>query len=109
MIWVPISRNSRGSMALTLPWVPTDMKTGVSTTPWAVVNRPRRALVSRSFLSNSKDIWRRRGKPPAAITQQQNEGRGQRSEVRGQRDDVWVCMAQIHEALCGYDAFETAS
>src|SRR5664279_3234873 len=53
MIWVPISHSSRGSTALTLPWVPTDMKTGVSTTPWGVVNRPRRALDVASVFSSS--------------------------------------------------------
>src|ERR1035437_1805879 len=53
MIWVPISHNSRGSTALTLPCVPTDMKTGVSTTPCGVVSRPRRALEEVSVLSNS--------------------------------------------------------
>src|SRR5436305_491189 len=58
MIWVPISRNSRGSSALTLPWVPTDMKTGVSTTPWLVVKRPSRAFEEGSVLSNS-NIGRR--------------------------------------------------
>src|ERR1035438_5083082 len=53
MIWVPISRSSRGSIAFTLPCVPTDMKTGVSTTPCVVVNRPRRALELASVLSSS--------------------------------------------------------
>ena len=53
MIWVPISRSSRGSIAFTLPCVPTDMKTGVSTTPCGVVNRPRRALEVASVLSSS--------------------------------------------------------
>ena len=32
-------------MHFTVPCVPTGMKTGVSTTPWAVVSRPRRAAV----------------------------------------------------------------
>src|ERR1035441_2492110 len=53
MIWVPISCSSRGSIAFTLPRVPTDMKTGVSTTPCGVVNRPRRALLDASVLSSS--------------------------------------------------------
>src|SRR4051794_5808092 len=48
MICVPISRNSRGSIALTLPCVPTDINTGVSTTPWAVVSFPTRALDEES-------------------------------------------------------------
>jgi hypothetical protein len=43
----------RGSMALTEAWVPTGMKTGVSMTPWAVVSRPRRALVPGSVASSS--------------------------------------------------------
>ena len=38
---------------MTLPCVPTDIKTGVSTTPCGVVNRPRRALEEVSVFSNS--------------------------------------------------------
>src|SRR5712692_8270329 len=53
MICVPISRNSRGSSALTLPCVPTGMKTGVSTVPREVVSRPRRACEPASVWSNS--------------------------------------------------------
>src|ERR1043165_715287 len=53
MIRVPISINSRGSSALTLPWAPTGMNTGVSMTPCPVVSRPRRALQPGSVLSNS--------------------------------------------------------
>src|SRR5882724_6484690 len=53
MICVPISLSSRGSMAFTLACVPTDMNTGVSTTPCAVVNFPRRAFVDGSVLSSS--------------------------------------------------------
>src|SRR5882724_6986273 len=65
MICVPISRNSRGSSALTLPCVPTDMKTGVSTTPCGVVNRPRRALEVASDFNNSNigQVPRGRQKP----------------------------------------------
>src|SRR5438445_9995429 len=58
MICVPISRNSRGSIALTLPCVPTDMNTGVSTTPWAVVNRPSRAFELGSVFNNSNILAR---------------------------------------------------
>src|SRR5208282_1882353 len=53
MIWVPISRSSRGSSALTLACVPTGMNTGVATTPCAVERQPRRALVCESVLSSS--------------------------------------------------------
>src|SRR5271156_904376 len=53
MICVPISRSSRGSSALTLACVPTGMKTGVSTTPCAVVNFPKRAFVCESVLRSS--------------------------------------------------------
>ena len=52
MIWEPISHSSRGSSAFTLPCVPTDIKTGVSTTPCGVVNRPRRARELASVFSN---------------------------------------------------------
>ena len=42
-----------GVMALTVPWVPTGMKTGVRTSPWAVVIRPRRAFDFGSVFSKS--------------------------------------------------------
>ena len=54
MIWVPISRSSRDPCAFTLPCVPTDMKTGVSTTPCGVVSRPSRALEVGSRLEQLK-------------------------------------------------------
>ena len=38
-------------MAFTVPWVPTGMKTGVRTSPWAVVIRPRRAREFGSVFS----------------------------------------------------------
>ena len=62
MIWAPISRNWIGVTALTVPCVPTGMKMGVSTTPWGVVSRPRRAAVAGSVWSRAKcaDMsWRR--------------------------------------------------
>ena len=42
-------------MALTVPCVPTGMKTGVSTTPWGVVSRPRRAWEEGSVAKSSND------------------------------------------------------
>src|SRR5881628_157286 len=42
----PAASRSSGVSALTVACVPTGMKTGVSTTPWAVVRRPRRAAPS---------------------------------------------------------------
>src|SRR5688572_4899872 len=53
IICVPISSSSRGSSALTLAWVPTGMKTGVSIRPRHVVIRPRRAFELASVFSNS--------------------------------------------------------
>jgi len=44
IIWAPTSAVSvRGETAFTLPRVPTGMKTGVSTEPWAVSSWPARA------------------------------------------------------------------
>src|SRR5262245_27037048 len=43
---VPRPSRSRWVIALTAPCVPIGMKTGVSTVPWAVVMRPRRARPS---------------------------------------------------------------
>ena len=45
MIWAPTSTRSSGSSALTVAFVPTGMKTGVSTTPCGVSSRPTRARV----------------------------------------------------------------
>src|ERR1043166_1536885 len=53
MIWDLSSRSSRGLTALTEPWVPTGMNTGVSITPCAVVSWPRRAFVFLSVAFNS--------------------------------------------------------
>jgi hypothetical protein len=51
----PASRTSSGLRLLTVPWVPTGMKAGVSTTPCGVVSRPRRAApsVARSAKPNA--------------------------------------------------------
>jgi len=54
MIWAPISRSWRGVTDFTVPWVPTGMKMGVSTTPWRVRSRPRRAAVAVSVCRSSK-------------------------------------------------------
>src|SRR5471030_261683 len=43
MISAPVATISRGSMPLTVPYVPTGMKAGVSTVPRGKVKRPRRA------------------------------------------------------------------
>ena len=53
MISAPSSSSSSGVIALTVPCVPTGMKTGVSTSPCGVYKRPRRAAVSASSLINS--------------------------------------------------------
>src|SRR5688572_22595403 len=53
MICVPISTNSRGSSAFTLPCVPTGMNTGVSMTPCFVVSRPNRAWLCVSVFRSS--------------------------------------------------------
>ncbi len=57
MICVPISRNSRGSSALTLACVPTGMNTGVSITPRVVVSRPSRPFDAVSVSNNSNMRW----------------------------------------------------
>src|SRR5688572_28742611 len=62
MIWVPDLVSSRGSKALTLPCVPTGMKTGVSISPRAVVTRPRRALLVVSVFNNSHNEGRLKAK-----------------------------------------------
>ena len=42
-IVAPASSSCAGVTPLTEPWVATGMNAGVSTTPWGVVSRPRRA------------------------------------------------------------------
>src|SRR5258708_24622174 len=47
----PVAATASGVIALTVAAVPTGMNAGVSMTPCAVVNRPRRAAPSRSRTS----------------------------------------------------------
>src|SRR5436190_6121118 len=70
----PASVRSRLVNALTAPCVPTGMNTGVSTDPWAVVSRPRRARPSRASSSKRNVIAaailvRRRAAVPAGSRQ----------------------------------------
>src|SRR5258706_4735966 len=51
-ICAPTACRSSGLMALTVPYVPTGMKTGGSMLPWAKVKRPRRASPSLDRISN---------------------------------------------------------
>ena len=54
MICAPVSLICAGVRALTVPWVPTGMKMGVSMVPCSVDNRPRRAAVAVSVLISWK-------------------------------------------------------
>src|SRR5690242_13526605 len=58
MIEAPAPSNSWGVIPLTAPSVPTGMNAGVSTTPWGVVSRPRRAWPSVAR------TWKVRGMAP---------------------------------------------
>ena len=51
-ISAPVWRSIAGVIALTVAAVPTGMKAGVSTVPWALCRRPRRA--APSLASSSK-------------------------------------------------------
>src|SRR4029079_12794964 len=53
MICAPTASSSAGDIALTLPYVPTGMKIGVSTAPCASTRRPRRARPSVAVTENS--------------------------------------------------------
>src|ERR1700742_4207373 len=53
MISAPVAFTDSGSIALTVPAVPTGMKAGVLTTPCAVWSWPRRALPSVARMSNA--------------------------------------------------------
>src|SRR5581483_7346156 len=53
MISAPVAFTDSGSIAFTVPAVPTGMKAGVLTTPCAVCNCPRRALPSVARMSNA--------------------------------------------------------
>src|SRR3954451_17464069 len=48
----PAASSSCGDTPLTAPRVPTGMNAGVSTTPWGVVSRPRRASPRVASTSN---------------------------------------------------------
>src|SRR5437867_2245925 len=104
MICVPISINSRGSSAFTLPWVPTGMNTGVSMTPWPVVSRPRRALESGSVLSNSNMGWRL---PSGLSTGQFQKGNHALLQIgRGQLQHVFERDGILHVELARGGAAE---
>ena len=53
-IWAPAARTSAGERLFTVPSVATGMKAGVSTAPWAVRIRPRRAAPSVPMTSKPK-------------------------------------------------------
>src|SRR5436305_10739935 len=56
MIDAPAASSSWGVTPLTAPRVPTGMKAGVSTTPWGVVSRPRRAWASAARRSKVRGM-----------------------------------------------------
>src|SRR5207302_3797617 len=58
----PSARTSSGVNALTVAWVPTGIKAGVSTGPCAVIRRPRRAPASSAISSNILWLPRLRGR-----------------------------------------------
>src|SRR4051794_28904022 len=61
MIDAPAPSSSSGVTPLTAPSVPTGMNAGVSTTPCAVVRRPRRAAPSVARTSNRRSMGRPSG------------------------------------------------
>ena len=67
-ICAPSSSSSRGAIALTVPYVPTGMNTGVSTSPCASESRPRRARpdVASSLNSIAAIVAAPRGQPSRA-------------------------------------------
>src|SRR5215471_13307881 len=54
MMSAPAARTSSWCTPLIAPWVPTGMKAGVRTTPWAVVISPTRAAASVAISRNEK-------------------------------------------------------
>src|SRR3954465_14260925 len=54
MMFAPVSSTRCGDRALTAPAVPTGMNTGVSISPWAVRDRPARALDPDEVASREK-------------------------------------------------------
>src|SRR5574344_1448823 len=54
MTWGAISASWAGVMAFTVPCVPTGMKAGVCTVPWAVWKTPARAIPQRAWVSKAK-------------------------------------------------------
>src|SRR4051794_6120493 len=56
MICAPTARTMSGVSPLTVAWVPTGMKIGVSTVPCGVVSRPVRAAPSRCSTVKEMDM-----------------------------------------------------
>ena len=59
---VPAALRWSGVIPLTVAWVPTGMKAGVSTVPCGVIKRPRRAAEAGSWSS----VWNRTGRDKGA-------------------------------------------
>lgn len=53
---ISISFSCRGLTPFTVAWLPTGIKTGVSTVPWGVINQPNRAKLSEEVLINLNQL-----------------------------------------------------
>src|SRR6185436_7925400 len=75
MIEAPAAASSRGGIPLTAPSVPTGMKAGVSTTPWGVESRPRRAAPHLATTSNVRGMKTSPPTPLPSPPRRPGEGR----------------------------------
>src|SRR6185437_5171814 len=98
MICAPVSATESGSIALTVPAVPTGMKVGVSIAPCAVVRRPRRAAPARLDTAKANGplttpapcarAGRRRHRRRSGNPCEAGEGRDQHEEGRARQVEI---------------------
>src|SRR5262249_19454873 len=100
MMSAPAARTSSWCTPLIAPWVPTGMKAGVRTTPWAVVISPTRAAASVAISRNEK------GRAIAAYLAEQQASVAIRVEAVILRDGVFIGAAHHVEPAEGADQHE---
>src|SRR6516164_4945360 len=100
MMSAPAARTSSWCTPLIAPWVPTGMKAGVRTTPWAVVISPTRAAASVAISRNEK------GRAMAVYLSEQQASVAIRVEAIIVRDRMVVSAAHHLEPAEGADQHE---
>src|SRR5690242_8353390 len=86
----PASRTWSGVRPLTVAWVPTGMKTGVSTAPCGVSSRPSRAAPSRAC------TWKRVAMQKRISPQGHKEHKGRHKEDRKPHFACLLCALVVN-------------